>query len=235
MKLLSRLGLVALWSYAWAAVFLAVYLFMYWMREPSAASFVFWADGIIVLVLAAGLVVRRAYLRVADLVPAPSKLRLTILVQPLLGTVAVLQTFQLAPDSSMAGGALSYVILWHVLQLLPPLLSVVKGGGQPSSHSQYPVKAGAWRVTSSESGAVEVVVRFDRALSLAEAVAEAVRFQALPTLPSGERRWAVQVDGREVGVLTQSWEHPKWWPEVVWARDATEPFEGQRIAFVPTG
>jgi hypothetical protein len=34
----------------------------------------------------------------------------------------------------------------------------------------------------------------------------------------------VSVDERLVAVVTQTWEHPHWWPPIEWTADPEEPF-----------
>jgi hypothetical protein len=48
--------------------------------------------------------------------------------------------------------------------------------------------------------------------------------QLLPHLSGGNRTWLVSIDERPVAVMTQTWEHPRWWPPIEWSADPDESF-----------
>ncbi|MBO3735562.1 hypothetical protein [Glycomyces niveus] len=69
-----------------------------------------------------------------------------------------------------------------------------------------------------------MTVRVDRTLSLRAVVAAVLRRQVLPTISGGKRQWSIMIECVPVAVVTQTWEHPRWWPPVDWIGDPEEPF-----------
>lgn len=60
-----------------------------------------------------------------------------------------------------------------------------------------------------------------------------VLLQLLPAISGGSRRWTVRIGGEPVAVLTQTWEHPRWWPPIEWVTDKESSFSEATISFSP--
>ncbi|MBO3735561.1 hypothetical protein [Glycomyces niveus] len=76
-----------------------------------------------------------------------------------------------------------------------------------------------------------MVVRTEGIRSLEEVVVAVLGRPALPAITGGKRRWSIVVDGAAVGELTQSWQHPRWWPPIDWSASPSSLFKGDRVVF----
>jgi hypothetical protein len=88
------------------------------------------------------------------------------------------------------------------------------------------------RTDDSETLTVSVAAR--RTARAEEVISSVLLLQLLPKIPGGERRWRVSIDGELVGIATQTWEHPRWWPQIVWTSDRDASYSGQEVSFSPT-
>jgi hypothetical protein len=77
--------------------------------------------------------------------------------------------------------------------------------------------------------------RFPEGSPLRQVVWEIIDTRCLPSIQGGSRTWTVAVDGRDVAIVTQTWNGPQWWPEPEWLIDPDTPLDGGRVEFQPGG
>ncbi|GAA2320418.1 hypothetical protein GCM10009853_093170 [Glycomyces scopariae] len=157
----------------------------------------------------------------------------SILLQPLVGVMAVLASIDLVEAYGLAGATLAFVILWHVLQVLPRAWAWAGSLGRSEESPPEPRGVVRQIAGGEDSGRIEVAVRVGEARSINEVLTGVLELKVLPTLRGGSRRWTVFVDGAPLGELTQTWQHPRWWREIEW-EDEVSPsalFKGERIEF----
>lgn len=76
----------------------------------------------------------------------------------------------------------------------------------------------------------------DGPATMRSVVAALAGSQLLPGLSGGNRTWSVSIDERPVAAVTQTWEHPRWWPPIDRSADPDEPFpEGGVLRTRPGG
>ncbi|SDL83434.1 hypothetical protein SAMN05216298_0188 [Glycomyces sambucus] len=246
---LRRFGPLCLWS---SAVVVAMYpnlLLIVWLDDSGSEMMRWWSRGLIYLEVAALFLAFVSRKRLADGLSETAgsgrrwpgiepSFEVIVVLQPLVCLLATMQSLDLVRSNGLGAGTISYLAMWAVFQLLPWTLFFKNRTPKP-----LPPRPGAsgsdslrlWHVSDREddSDRVEVAVRVEEPLSIAEVLGTALRYQVLPAVPGGTRRWTVLVDGAPMGELTQTWQHPRWWREIEWADEVSPSalFKGERIEF----
>jgi hypothetical protein len=153
--------------------------------------------------------------------------------------IALHASRDMVASSGVIVGLLAYLIAWHLCLFLPILLWVRSRDAEQLPPKRGTTAAGIaefWIVPpgeDDEDGLVIVAVNVDGIRSLEEVVVAVLGRQVLPALNGGKRRWSVVVDGVSVGELTQSWQHPRWWPPIDWNASPSALFKGGQVTFRP--
>lgn len=254
---LRTFGLLTFWGAVVMVAMTPLALLLPWLISGRGYFMLWWTMGLLLLLIAAVFAVRRQTAQLMAIVldgdPAPGRLRVphrlrvpsrfevVLLAQPMVAVMAIAYTLNATHGLGMLAAAVVYAVMWLFLQFVPWMTWARNRDQDP-----LPPKQGVngrssgvhvWNLPAADEDAVhvEVAVRLHEESSFAEVLREVVRAPVLPAIAGGERTWLVLVDGSEVGVLTQRWEHPRWWPGIVWSIDAADRFDGERIRFEPTG
>lgn len=253
---LRTFGLLTFWSAVVMVAMSPVMLLLSWLASGGGYFMWWWAFGLLVLLGATGFVFFQRWERSVALVleeavvsgrlRAPRRLRVpshyevVLLAQPLVGIMATLQAIDNGQRGGMLWAVIAYALAWPFMQFLPWIAWFRSRHEDPLPPKQSVNRSSVVHVSYLSTGDedaehVEVAVRLDEESSFAEVLREVVRVPVLPGIAGGERTWLVLVDGSAVGVLTQTWEHPRWWPAIAWSVDASDRFDGERIRFEPDG
>lgn len=156
------------------------------------------------------------------------------------GLLAIFQSLTMVESAGMANGLLAYLIAWHGFLVIPAVLWARNREAErplpPKRGTTAPGIAELWVVPPDEDGEdapVTVAVKVEGIRSLEEVVVAVLGRQVLPAIIGGKRRWSIVVDGVPVGELTQSWQHPRWWPPIEWDVSPPALFKGGRVTFRP--
>ncbi|GAA1688866.1 hypothetical protein GCM10009830_40570 [Glycomyces endophyticus] len=246
---LRRFGPLCLWS---SAIVVAMYpnlLLIVWLDDSGSDLMTWWSSGLIYLETGAFFLIVFSWKGVVDGISGSAGsgrrwhgiqpgFEIIVVLQPVVALLATLLSLDLVRSNGLEAGTISYFAKWAVFQLLPWMLYFKHRTPKP-----LPPRPGIsgsdsvrlWYVTDREDDTdqVEVAVRVEEPLSIAEVLGTVVGNQVLPAVPGGTRRWTVLVDGAPVGELIQTWQHPRWWQETEW-EDEVSPsalFKGERIEF----
>jgi hypothetical protein len=240
-----RFAVLLLWQFATCIVGLPFYFAIAVLTLDQTWPSRLTATGMILALLVAIFVFRnpltafidKAALAAPDGAPArrASGLRLDRHLELyLLGCLLVIpMALHLSRDwievSGVGAGLLAYLICWHLCLVFPAMLWARAKSTEPlppkhSSDGIAELAVLAVAPPGEGDGPITVTVRVDRTLSLRAVVAAVLRRQVLPTISGGKRQWTIMIEGVPVAVVTQTWEHPRWWPPVDWIGDPEEPF-----------
>ncbi|THV21239.1 hypothetical protein [Glycomyces paridis] len=243
---IRRFGPVLFWQYAWLlAVVLPIGMLAAWIASGGSISEFLCAIGMTITAMF-GLLFSKSFRAFADggrlgRISIPEALRIpegmtNLFVTPLLFSLIVpAQAIQPQIASRPGFSAALMVASWHGMMILTWVMWAF-GGLRTDNDAIGPrTDPGPGRTRSRfagmEDGTTSVEVEPSEALTLSEAVKDVLEAQYLPPVRGGRREWTVLVDGEAVGVVTQSWEHPRFWRPVEWSADPKTPFEGREVSF----
>jgi hypothetical protein len=249
-QLLSRYGPLLFWQFAWLAlVSLPLTTLIYWLASDGTFLMWAWSFGLLVLagIAAFNLIEPFARLiswrrRFGRLAVAPD-CRVVVLMHCWLSFLATLQGISSASDWGIVSGMRMFAVMWAVVfmgvwiwwalighrpaatPLPPPALPgsalvdarIVSNGGDEDPDT-ITVSVGAREPTTTDKALYSVML-----------------LQVIPSISGGKRRWTVRIDGESAATVTQTWEHPRWWPPIEWTGDASAMYAGKTISFTPTG
>lgn len=155
------------------------------------------------------------------------------------GFIAMIAALNIARDSGFAWGMKTFLLYWALVFTGVWIWWAVEGRRPSPESLPRPVLPGSdlidarlisqVRTEDSETLAVSVTVR--RPASTEKVVYSVLLLQLLPQISGGERQWRVSIDGELVGIAVQTWEHPRWWPQIVWTSDRDASYSGQEVSF----
>jgi hypothetical protein len=157
------------------------------------------------------------------------------------GFLTILLGIQMTENWGFAIGMKSFLLYWAVMFAGVWIWWALIGRRPAPESLPRPVLPGTDLVDArlmdqehhNDPGMVTVLVSARRVASTDKVVDSVVLLQLIPAVTGGKRRWIVRIDGESVGVLTQTWEHPRWWPPIEWMADPSSKFEGETISFSP--
>ncbi|MDA1363040.1 hypothetical protein O1R50_25735 [Glycomyces luteolus] len=255
-RVIRRVGPLVLWQYAVCLAILPLYFPIALLALENTWPRWLLSRGVIVALVIAFFVWRNPVIgfidRAALLEPegeAPRRMRAfrverhfgVFLTTCLMsGLLSLLQSLSMIESWGMAHGLLTYLITWHFMLILPLMLWARNRDAErrlpPERGTTAPGVAELWILPpeeDGEDGLVTVAVKVDGIRSLEEVVVAVLGRQVLPEINVGKRRWSIVVVGVSVGELTQTWQHPRWWPPIEWNASPSSLFRGQRIALRP--
>jgi hypothetical protein len=156
------------------------------------------------------------------------------------GLLALLQSLSTVESWGLTHGLLTYLIVWHFMLVIPLMLWARNRDAErplpPKRGTIAPGIAEYWIVSpdeDDESGQITIAVKVEGIRSLEEVVVAVLGRRVLPAIDGGKRRWSIVVDDAPVAELTQSWQHPRWWPPIDWDASPSALFKGGRVTFQP--
>lgn len=253
---LRRIGVLLLWEYFSCIALLPLLMLGLWLQISGTDATGWSSVGLMLVPLAAMILLiwRRPDLPEKLVLVGPEgepprryhPLRVErrfialILFAPYVGLLAVWQVLNQREPFGYAEGLLAYLFSWHVFQVLPLVFWVANRAASPTRlpPAETEILRGVWVTgvssdTDPEGTAVVVEVRVEGVRSVETVIKSVVEHQILPKVSGGRRRWSVAVEETRVAELTQTWVHPRWWPEIDWEVEvsASDLFRGERIEF----
>jgi hypothetical protein len=249
-RLLSKYGPLLFWQFAWLAlVSLPLAVLIFWLASDGTYLMWAWATGLLILagIAAFNLIEPFARLiswrrRFGRLAVDPDR-RVVVLMHCWLSFFAILQGVGSANGWGFASGMRMFAVMWVVMFTGVWIWWAMIGRHPATTPLPPPALPGSAvvdaRIVSDgrdedpDTITVSVVAR--EPATTDKALYSVVLLQLIPSITGGKRRWNVRIDGESVATVTQTWEHPRWWPPIEWNGDASAMYAGKTIAFTPTG
>ncbi|MFG3342504.1 hypothetical protein [Glycomyces sp. NPDC048151] len=247
-RFISTNGPVLFWQLAWfTVVSLPLTALLLWLASDGTYLLRLWATGLVVIATIAiynflgpftRFIIRSQ--RLGRLAIREDR-EMVLWAQGLFSFLPVMQGVGPAHDWGFTHGMFASLITWAVVIPGAWLFWVLKSRQLGPEALPPPVLPGADLVdarliSSSErdaSDTVTVSVAARRTASAEEVIDSVLLLQLIPAISGGKRRWIARIDGEPVATVTQSWEHPRWWPPVEWTADPDAPFTEATVSFIP--
>ncbi|GAA2122503.1 hypothetical protein [Glycomyces algeriensis] len=249
-QLLSRYGPVLLWQFAWLAlVSLPLATLIYWLASDGTFLMWAWAAGVLVLAAIAAFNLSEPFARLISwrhrfgrLAVDPDR-RVVVLMHCWLSFPAILPGVNTASDWGFASGMRMFAVMWVVMFAGAWIWWALIGRGSAAAPLPPPTLPGSAlvdaRIVSNggdeDPDTITVSVAAREPATNDKALYSVMLLQLMPSIKGGERRWNVRIDGESAATVTQTWEHPRWWPPIEWTGDASAMYAGKTISFTPTG